>query len=105
VLSYYFARSNVDVKTFDKPLLMTECRNQANNARAKFKDTLKNVKYNSTQYKHDVEATRVERKHPYLADGNSDHALEREEIILKEIKRRKNKCVTAGSCKKMGRHI
>jgi hypothetical protein len=50
VLNYYLARSDVSVKTLDKPLPLTECRNQANNARAKFKDTLKNVKDNSIKY-------------------------------------------------------
>jgi hypothetical protein len=47
----------------------------------------------------------VEIIHPHLADGNSDLALEREELILKEIKRRENKRVTARSFKKMVRQI
>jgi hypothetical protein len=47
----------------------------------------------------------VERRHPHLADGNSVLSLEREELILKEIKRRENKRVTAMSFKKMGRQI
>jgi hypothetical protein len=40
VFNYYLARSDVDAKTFDNPLPRTECINQANNTRAKFKDTL-----------------------------------------------------------------
>jgi hypothetical protein len=47
----------------------------------------------------------VERGHLDLADGNSVLSLEREEHILKEIKRRENKRVTARSFKKMGRQI
>jgi hypothetical protein len=86
-------------------LPLTECRQQANNARAKFKDTLKNAKDNSTQYEHEVAAIRVERIHPYLAVGNIAHALECEELILKEIKRRENKRATARLFKKMGRQI
>jgi hypothetical protein len=43
VLNYYLARSDVDTKTFNKPLTRTECIHQANNARVKFKDTIKNV--------------------------------------------------------------
>jgi hypothetical protein len=105
VFHYYLARSDVNVKTFDKPLPLTECRHQASNARAKFKDTLKNVNYYSTQYEHEVAATRLERRHPRLADGNSAHALGRKELILKEIKRRENKRVTASSFNKMGRSI
>jgi hypothetical protein len=88
VLNYYLERSDVDVKTFDKTLPLTEYRHQANNARAKFKDKLKNVKDNSTQYEHEVAASRVERRHPHLAEDNIAHGLEREELILKKIMRR-----------------
>jgi hypothetical protein len=73
VLNYYLARSDVDVKKIDKPLTLMECRKEANNVRAKLKDTLKNIKDNSTQYEHEVAATRVERRHPHLADDNSAH--------------------------------
>jgi hypothetical protein len=66
---------------------------------------LKNVKDNSTQYEHEVAAVSVERRHPCLADGNSALVLERKELILKEIKRRENKRVTARSFKKMGRQL
>jgi hypothetical protein len=105
VHNYYLARSDIDAKTFDNLLTRTECINQANNARAKFKDTLKNVRDDSTQYEHEVAVARVERRYPYLADGYSALALEREELILKEIKRRENERVTARSFKKMGRQI
>jgi hypothetical protein len=105
VLNYYLARSDIDAKTFDTPLTRTECIHHANNARVKFKDTIKNVKENSNQYKHEVAVARVERRYPYLDDGNGALALEREELILKEIKRRENKRVIARSFKKMGRQI
>jgi hypothetical protein len=78
---------------------------QANNVRVKFKDTLKKVKENSNQCEHEVAVTRVERRHPHLADGNGALALERKELIMKENKRRENKQVTARSFKKMGRQI
>jgi hypothetical protein len=105
VLNYYLARSDVDAKTFDNSLPRKECINQANNMRVRFKDTLKNIKDNSTQYKHEVAVARVERRHPHLADGNSALALERKELILKEIKRREKKRLTARSFKKMGKKI
>jgi hypothetical protein len=105
VLNYYLARSDVDTKTFEKTMTRTECIHQANNARVKFKDTIKNVKENSNQYEHKVAVARVERRHPHLADGNGALALECEELILKEIKRRENKRVIARSFKKMGRQI
>jgi hypothetical protein len=53
-LNYYLARSDFDVDTFDKPWQLTECRHQANNVRARFKDTLNNVNDKSTQYEHKV---------------------------------------------------
>jgi hypothetical protein len=52
VLNYYLEISSVDVNAFDNLLPLTECRHQANNMRVKFKDTLKYVKDNSTQYEH-----------------------------------------------------
>jgi hypothetical protein len=104
-LDYYLARSDVDAKTFDKTLMRMECIHQANNARVKFKDTIKNVKENSNQYEHEVAVARVERRHLHLANGNGALALEREELILKGIKRRENKRVIAPSFKKMGRQI
>jgi hypothetical protein len=86
-------------------LPLTECRLQANNTRAKFKDTLKNVKDNSTQYEHEVAVACVERRQPDIAYGNSAHALECEELILKKTKRRGKKRVTARSFQKVGRQI
>jgi hypothetical protein len=105
VLNYYLARKDVDTNTFDKPLKRTECIHQANNARIKSEDTIKNVKENSNQYEHEVAVARVERRYPHLTDGNGALVLEREELILKEIKRRDNKRVIARSFKKMGRQI
>jgi hypothetical protein len=105
VLNYYLARSDVDAKTFDKTLTWTECIHQANNARVKFKYTIKNVKDNINQYEHEVAVAPVERRHLHLADGNGALALEREELILKEIKRRENKRVIARLFKKMGRQM
>jgi hypothetical protein len=105
VLNYYLARSDVDAKTFDNTLTRTVYIHQAKNARVEFRDTFKNVRENSNQYKHEVAVAQVERRHPHLADGNGALALERKEIIMKEIKRRENKRVIASSFKKIGRHI
>jgi hypothetical protein len=99
VLNYYLAISDVDVNAFDTPLPLTECRHQANNTRAKFKDILKDVNDNITHYEHEVSAARVERRNLYLAEENSAHAL------LREIKRRENKHATSRPFKKLGRQI
>jgi hypothetical protein len=68
VLNYYLARSNVDIYVFDKPPTLAECIHQLNNARDKFKDTLKDVKDHSSQYEHEVDVARVEQQHPCLLE-------------------------------------
>jgi hypothetical protein len=78
VLNYYLARSDVDIDAFENPLTLTECINQAKSVRAKFKDTLKDVKDHSSQYEHEVAVAWVERQHPHLVEENGAHALERE---------------------------
>jgi hypothetical protein len=55
------------------------------NARAKFKDTIKLVEENGTQYKTEVATNRVERKYPHLVEGNVIMTLEREAKIQKEL--------------------
>jgi hypothetical protein len=49
ILNYYLARSYVD-KTLDIDLPLVTCTQEVVNARAKFKDTMKLVKENGTQY-------------------------------------------------------
>jgi hypothetical protein len=51
--------------------------------REKIKDTLKDMKDNSTQYEHEVTVAWAERRYPHLDDENSEHSLEREELILR----------------------
>jgi hypothetical protein len=71
------------------------------NARAKFKDTIKSVKENGTQYETEVATAQVERKYPHLVEGNLLMTLEREAKIQKELKRGENKRVYQGSFKKL----
>jgi hypothetical protein len=104
VLNYYLARSDVD-PTFDIELPLSTCTREAANARAKFKDIIKSVKENITQYDTQVATARVERKYPHLVEGNASMTLEREAKIQKELKRRENKRVTQGSFRKLGRQI
>jgi hypothetical protein len=104
VLNCYLARSDVDT-TLDIYLPLVTCTQEAVNARAKFKDTMKLVKESGTQYKIEVATARVERKYPHIVEGNVIMTLEREATIQKELKRRKNKRVSQGSFKKLGRQI
>jgi hypothetical protein len=53
------------------------------NARAKFKDTIKSVKENGTQYETEVATAPVERKYQYFVEGNVSMTLEREAKIQK----------------------
>jgi hypothetical protein len=74
-------------------------------ARAKFKDTIKLLKENITQYETELATAWVERKYPHIAEGNVRMPFEREAKIQKELKRRDNKRVTQGSFKNLGRQI
>jgi hypothetical protein len=104
VHNYYLARSDVDTK-LDIDLPLVTCTQEVVNARAKFKDTIKSVKKNGTQYETEVATTRVENKYPHLVEGNVLMALEREAKIQKELTRRENNRVSQGSFKKLGRQI
>jgi hypothetical protein len=76
VLKYYLARSDVD-NTMDIDLPLVTCTQEAVNARAKFKDTMKSVKEKGTQYETEVAIARVERNYPHLVEGNVLMKLER----------------------------
>jgi hypothetical protein len=102
VLNYYLARSYVDT-TLDINLPLVTCTREAVKAREKFKDTIKLVKENGTQYETEVVTDRVERKYPHLVEGSLPMTLEREAKIQKELKQRENKRVDQGSFKKLGR--
>jgi hypothetical protein len=91
--------------TLDIDLPLVTCTQEAVKARAKFKDTMKLVKENGTQYETEVATARVERKYPHLVEGNVLMTLEREAKIQKELKWRENKRVSQGSFKKLGRQI
>jgi hypothetical protein len=70
ILNYYLAHSDVEFESFDKNLTIRECFSEIRNARARFKDILRDVKYNGTQYDLEVTAARVERKHHILIADN-----------------------------------
>jgi hypothetical protein len=96
VLMFYLARSDVDT-TLDIDLPLVTCTQEAVNAREKFKDTMKLVKENGTQYETEVATAGVERKYPHIMEVNVLMTLEREAKIQKEFKQRENKRVSQGS--------
>jgi hypothetical protein len=89
----------------DIDLPVATCTREAANTREKFKDTIKSVTENGTQYETEVAAAQVERKYPHLVEVNVSMTLEREVKIQKELKRGDNKRVTQGSFKKLERQI
>jgi hypothetical protein len=103
VLNYYLARSDVD-NTMYIDLPIVTCTQEAVNARSEFKDTMRSMKENVTQYETEVATARVERKYPHLVEGNVLMTLKREAKIQKELKRRENKRVSQGFFKKHGIH-
>jgi hypothetical protein len=59
VLDYYFSQSDVNRTVADMPLSIRDCIHQANNARRKFKDVLKDAKTNSSFYELEAATARV----------------------------------------------
>jgi hypothetical protein len=86
VLNYCVARSNVDVKAFDKTMPLPDCHHQVKNARAKLKDVVADAK----NYELEIAIVRVHKRHPELFD---DPALEEEleDQIVNELKARGNR--------------
>jgi hypothetical protein len=81
ILNYYFAYSDVEVECFGKTLTIRECFSEMRNARAHFKDILRDAKSNGTLYKLEVAVERVERKRPLLTADNEELSQERDDLI------------------------
>jgi hypothetical protein len=77
------AHSGVEVECFDKTLTIQECISEMKNARAKFKDILRDAKLNSTLYELEVAAARVERNYPHLTADNEELSQERKYLSQK----------------------
>jgi hypothetical protein len=75
------------------------------NARARFKDILRDAKSNGTLYKLEVVAARAERKHPLLTADNKEFSQERDDLIQKEVKARENRRASQRTFRKLGRQI
>jgi hypothetical protein len=86
ILNYYLAHSDAEVECFDKTLTIRECFSEMRNARARFKDILRDAKSNGTLHELEVAAARVDRKHPLLTAENEELSQEREDLIQKEVK-------------------
>jgi hypothetical protein len=75
------------------------------NARARFKDILRDSKSNGTLYELEVAEARVERKHPILTAANEELSQERDDLIQKEVKAHENRRAAQRTFRKMGRQI
>jgi hypothetical protein len=61
------------------------------NARARFKDILRDAKSNGTLYELEVAVASVERKHPLLTAYNEEPSQERDDLLQKKVKARENR--------------
>jgi hypothetical protein len=75
------------------------------NARARFKDILRDAKSNGTLYELEVAAVRVERNHPLLTADNEELRQERDDPIQKAAKARENRRAAQRTFRKLGRQI
>jgi hypothetical protein len=105
VLDYYFSHSDLNGTVADRPLSIRDCIHQANNARRKFKDVLKDAQTNGSFYELEVAIARVEKIFPHLTEDDDSCAIEREDKIHQELKSRENKRTSQKTFRKLGRQI
>jgi hypothetical protein len=105
VLDYQLSQSDVSGTLADRPLSIRDCIHQANNARRKFKDVLKDAKTNGAFYELEVATARVEKRFPHLTEEDDSCAIEREDRIQQELKSRENKRTSQKTFRKLGRQI
>jgi hypothetical protein len=72
ILNYYMVHSDVEVECFEKTLTIQECISEMKNARARFKDILRDEKSNGTLYELEDTAARLEQNHPHLTADNEE---------------------------------
>jgi hypothetical protein len=91
ILNYYLSHLDVEVECFDKTLTIRECFSEMRNARAHFKDILRDDKSNGTLYELDVAVEKVDRKHLLLTADNEELSQVREDLIQKDVNARENR--------------
>jgi hypothetical protein len=91
VLNYYLSLLDVEVDAHDKPLSLEEFIKQINQARQKMKDVVSNDKEHRTQIEVELATAIVEHKHPYLCDGNEYDPVDKDNLVAKVLKTRKNR--------------
>jgi hypothetical protein len=64
-----------------------------------------NSKEHRTQFEVELETAIVEHNHPYLCDGNEYDPVDKENLVAKVLKTRKNQKTAKRSWKKLGRQI
>jgi hypothetical protein len=103
VLDCYLKQSDVNGTVADRNPSIRECIHQANNARRKFKDVLKEAKTNGSFYELELATARVEKRYPDLTEYDDSCASEREDKIKHELKSRENKKTSHKTFRKLGR--
>jgi hypothetical protein len=90
---------------FDISLTVRECIHQINNTRSKLKDVVNNAIELRTQFEVDLAMVVVEHKRPEFRSGEIFMECDKDVLIQKDLKSRKNRRTSKCSWQKLGRQI
>jgi hypothetical protein len=99
------SRADVDREAHDKPLSIKECIKQLNFSRQKLKDVVANAREYRGQYEVEIVEAIVEKRNPRFKEGEIFDPVEKEILVEREVKTRKNRRTAQRSWRKMGRQI
>jgi hypothetical protein len=102
LLNFYLRKSDVDRDAHDKPLPMQECIKRLNFSRQKLKDVVAFAKEHRGQYEVEIAEAIVEKRNPRFKDGEIFDPVEKEILMEKEVKTRKNHRTEQRSWRNMG---
>jgi hypothetical protein len=105
VLKFYLSKSDVDRDAHNISLTIQECIKQLNFSRQKLKDVVANAKEHSRQYEVEIAEAMVENINPRSKDRKIFDPVEKEILVEREVKTRKNRRTAQRSWRKVGRKI
>jgi hypothetical protein len=91
VLNFYLSRADVDREAHDKPLSIQECIKQLNFSRQKLKDVVANTREYRGQYEVVIAEAIVENTNPRFKEGDIFDPMEKEILMVREVKTRENR--------------
>jgi hypothetical protein len=105
ILNFYLTKSDVDKEANDCMLPVEECIYQLNFSRQKLKDVVANAKENRGKYCVQVSQEIIEKRNPRYKEGGVFDSVEKEILVEKEVKVRKNRKTAQRSWRKLGRQV